>query len=91
MADNTCHFGLNNFFADNGLEHDDHPTRLYFPADGGQMRACVRRVFDDPGLRFVFSNRSKLPVILDADGRELFGDGYEFEPCLLYTSPSPRD
>ena len=80
MADNTCHFGLNNFFADNGLEHDDHPTRLYFPADGGQMRACVRRVFDDPGLRFVFSNRSKLPVILDADGRELFGDGYEFEP-----------
>ena len=80
MADNTCHFGLNNFFADNGLEHDDHPTRLYFPADGGQMRACVRRVFDDPGLRFVFSNRSKLPVILDAEGRELFGDGYEFEP-----------
>ncbi len=41
MADNTCHFGLNNFFADNGLEHDEHPTRLYFPADGGQMRACV--------------------------------------------------
>ena len=80
MADNTCHFGLNNFFADNGLEHDEHPTRLYFPADGGQMRACVRRVFDDPGLRFVFSNRSKLPVILDAEGRELFGDGYEFEP-----------
>ncbi len=80
MADNTCHFGLNNFFADNGLDHDDHPTRLYFPADGGQMRACVRRVFDDPGLRFVFSNRSKLPVILDENGVELFGDGYVFEP-----------
>ncbi len=80
MADNTCHFGLNNFFADNGLEHDEHPTRLYFPADGGQMRACVRKVFDDPGLRFVFSNRSKLPVILGAHGEELFGDGYEFEP-----------
>jgi transketolase len=80
MADNTCHFGLNNFFADNGLDHDDHPTRLYFPADGGQMRACVRRVFADPGLRFVFSNRSKLPVILDENGVELFGDGYVFEP-----------
>ncbi len=80
MADNTCHFGLNNFFADNGLEHDEHPTRLYFPADGGQMRACVRRVFNDPGLRFVFSNRSKLPVILGENGEELFGDGYEFTP-----------
>ena len=44
------------------------------------MRACVRRVFHDPGLRFVFSNRSKLPVILGADGEELYGEGYEFEP-----------
>jgi transketolase C-terminal domain/subunit len=80
MADNTCHFGLNNFFADNGLEDDEHPTRLYFPADGGQMRACVRRVYSDPGMRFVFSNRSKLPVILDPDGGELYGERYVFEP-----------
>jgi transketolase len=80
MADNTCHFGLNNFFADNGLDHDEHPTRLYFPADGGQMRACVRRVFEDPGLRFVFSTRSKLPVILREDGKELYGEGYTFLP-----------
>jgi len=80
MADNTCHFGLNNFFADNGLEHDEHPTRLYFPADGGQMRACVQSIWNDPGLRFVFSNRSKLPVILDEDGHEMFGDGYRFDP-----------
>ena len=80
MADNTCHFGLNNFFADNGLDDDNVPTRLYFPADGGQMRACVRRVFNDPGLRFVFSNRSKLPVILDASGNELFGGTYQFQP-----------
>ena len=80
MADNTCHFGLNNFFADNGLVDDATPTRLYFPADGGQMRACVERVFGDPGLRFVFSNRSKLPVILDENGGELFGEGYVFEP-----------
>jgi hypothetical protein len=32
MADNTCHFGLNQFFLDNGLE-DGYETRLYFPAD----------------------------------------------------------
>ena len=80
MADNTCHFGLNNFFADNGLDDDALPTRLYFPADGGQMKACVRRVFSDPGLRFVFSTRSKMPVLLDQTGGELYGDGYVFEP-----------
>jgi transketolase len=80
MADNTCHFGLNNFFADNGLDDEDPPTRLYFPADGGQMTACVKRVFHDPGLRFVFSTRSKVPVILDESGADLHGEGYVFEP-----------
>ena len=49
MADNTCHFGLNNLFADNGLEEGDS-TRLYFPADAGQMRACVRAVFAEEGF-----------------------------------------
>lgn len=29
MADNTCHFGINSFFADNGLA-DGYETRLYF-------------------------------------------------------------
>jgi transketolase len=80
MADNTCHFGLNNFFADNGLEDDDLPTRLYFPADGGQMKACVEAVFHDPGLRFIFSTRSRVPDILDAEGHPLHGEGYVFEP-----------
>jgi transketolase len=80
MADNTCHFGLNNFFADNGLDDEDPPTRLYFPADGAQMAACVKRVFHDPGLRFVFSTRSKVPPILDGNGDPLHGEGYVFEP-----------
>jgi transketolase len=79
MADNTCHFGLNNFFADNGLEEEDH-TRLYFPADGSQMRAVLERVFEDPGLRFVFSTRSSVPTILAEDGSERFGGSYRFEP-----------
>lgn len=80
MADNTCHFGLNNCFADNGLEDDHHPTRLYFPADAGQMKACVEAVFHDPGLRFIFSTRSKVPNLLDEQGHDLHGDGYIFEP-----------
>ncbi len=79
MADNTCHFGLNNMFADNGL-NDGYETRLYFPADAGQMKACVEVVFNDPGLRFIFSTRSKVPNLLDAGGKELYGEGYTFTP-----------
>jgi transketolase len=79
ILDNTCHFGINNFFADGGLGPDD-TTRLYFPADQHQMRALVARVFHDPGLRFIFSPRSALPDILDASGKPLYADGYRFEP-----------
>ncbi|MGK7876590.1 MAG: transketolase C-terminal domain-containing protein [Xenococcaceae cyanobacterium] len=79
MADNTCHFGLNNLFADNGLD-DGGETRLYFPADVNQMAACVEAVFDQPGLRFIFSTRSKVPNLLDADGNELYSEGYTFVP-----------
>ena len=79
MADNTCHFGINNMFADNGLD-DGYETRLYFPADANQMRAVVNRVFQDPGLRFIFSTRSKVPMVLGAEGNELFGGDYTFTP-----------
>ncbi len=79
MADNTCHFGLNNFFADNGLD-DSSETRLYFPADASQMKACVKAVFNDPGMRFIFSTRSKTPNILNAQGDDLYGGSYSFMP-----------
>ena len=79
MADNTCHFGINNMFADNGLE-DGYETRLYFPADAAQMTACVETVFHDPGLRFIFSTRSKTPNILDDKGNDFYGKGYTFVP-----------
>ncbi|MEB3251149.1 MAG: transketolase C-terminal domain-containing protein [Cyanobacteriota bacterium] len=79
MADNTCHFGINNMFADNGLD-DGYETRLYFPADANQMKACVKAVFHNPGLRFIFSTRSKTPILLDSSGNELFGGNYQFTP-----------
>lgn len=79
MADNTCHFGINNMFADNGLD-DGYETRLYFPADANQMKACIDAVFFDPGLRFIFSTRSKVPYILNSEGNHFFGDGYKFIP-----------
>merc|ERR1711935_815057 len=57
MADNTCHFGINNMFADNGLE-DQYTTRLYFPGDFLQVKACVESIFHDEGLRFLYTIRS---------------------------------
>ena len=79
MSDNTCHFGLNNFFADNYVE-EGSPTGLYFPADVNQMDSVVKRIFHDHGLRFIFSNRSKTPLILDSNGDSFYGKGYEFTP-----------
>ncbi len=78
MADNTCHFGVNSLFADNGLA--DTQSWLYFPADPAQMTAVVKRVFFDKGIRFIFSTRSKVPYILKEDGSRYFGDDYEFVP-----------
>src|SRR4030095_4764193 len=64
-ADNTCHFGINNTFANNGLPEDGHvKTRLYFPCDQHQFKACVKKIFNDEGLRFIFSTRSAVPDIL---------------------------
>ncbi len=79
MADNTCHFGINIFFADNGLPEKD-ATRLYFPADSNQMRAVLQEVFHDEGLRFVFSTRSATPFILNTHGETFFDKNYRFVP-----------
>ncbi|MCA8989476.1 MAG: transketolase [Planctomycetaceae bacterium] len=81
MADNTCHFGINNFFAHNGLPDEGHDTtRLYFPADQHQMRACLRKIFPQPGLRFLFTTRSGVPDILDDSGKQFYGEDYDFVP-----------
>lgn len=79
MADNTCHFGINNLFADNGLEDDD-TTRLYFPADASQLESLLKTTFDDKGLRYVYSTRSATPFILNENGENFYGDDYTFKP-----------
>jgi transketolase len=81
MADNTCHFGINSMLADGGVEplHGPDTTRLYFPADQHQFAACVQRIFNDPGLRFLFSTRAAVPDILDEQGKPLYA-GKPFDP-----------
>ena len=81
MADNTCHFGINSMLADGGLDphHGPYTTRLYFPADQHQFAACVKRIFNDPGLRFLFSTRAAVPDILDEQGKPLYA-GKPFDP-----------
>jgi transketolase C-terminal domain/subunit len=81
MADNTCHFGLNGMFADGGVDpvHGPDTTRLYFPADQHQFAACVKQIFHDPGLRFLFSTRATVPDILDVEGKPLYLN-QPFEP-----------
>src|SRR3954469_21907408 len=81
MADNTCHFGINSMFADGGVipGHGEDETRLYFPADQHQFAACVKRIFNDEGLRFLFTTRSTVPDILGEDGKPFY-QGKSFEP-----------
>ncbi len=79
IADNTCHFGINLFLADCGIPEKDD-TRLYFAADALQLKAIVESIWNDPGARFVFTTRSKVPFILKEDGSKFFGEGYVFTP-----------
>src|SRR3954468_16758733 len=81
MADNTCHFGINSMIADGGVKpgHGQDTTRLYFPADQHQFAACVKRIYNDPGLRFLFSTRSAVPDLLDEAGKPFY-QGKSFEP-----------
>ena len=81
MADNTCHFGINSMYADGGVTpvRGEDTTRLYFPVDQHQFAACVKRTFNDPGLRFVFSTRAAVPDILGEDNKPLF-EGKPFNP-----------
>jgi len=79
IADNTCHFGINNLFLDGGIgEHDQ--TQLYFPADEQQLAAILDAIFDADGVRVVMTTRSAVPTILDEGGQPAFGGGYVFHP-----------
>merc|ERR1712159_226734 len=77
MADNTCHYGINPMFCDNGLE-GRQASPLYFPAEKFQADKMMEKIFWDPGLRFIFSLRSPVPQLLDEAGKPYYTDSYEF-------------
>ncbi|MGA2810483.1 MAG: transketolase C-terminal domain-containing protein [Candidatus Acidiferrum sp.] len=85
MGDNTCHFGINSMFADGGVKpgHGQDLTRLYFPVDQHQFAACIKQIYGDAGLRFVFTTRAPVPDILGGDGKALY-EGKPFEPGKDY-------
>src|SRR6202522_1903788 len=92
MADNTCHFGINSMFADGGVKpsHSQDTTRLYFPVDQHQFDACIKRIYGDPGLRFVFTTRAPVPDILDRGGKPRY-QGKPFEPGKDYVVREAKD
>lgn len=52
---------------------------LIVPADANQTDRAVRCALGMQGNVAIAMGRSKLPIILDADGAPLFGERYEFE------------
>jgi len=79
MADNTCHYGINIMLADCGIAENDK-TALYFPADALQLKSVVETIWNDPGIRFVFTLRSVTPFICKEDGSRLYDGDYTFKP-----------
>ncbi len=78
IADNTCHFGINIFAANSGLQAHD-TTRLYYAADALQLKHLVEGIWKDRGVRYVFTTRSKVPYILNEKGEKFF-EKYTFVP-----------
>jgi len=78
MADNNSHFGVNIMFEDGQI--GDCTTRMYMFADNLQLEKGMRKIFNDPGVRFVHTSRAAVPTILKEDGGDFFGPGYSFEP-----------
>lgn len=54
------------------------PGGRLFPADGWQMRACVREALGLPGRRIVYSCRAPVPDLTDVNDELMFATDYRF-------------
>ena len=71
MADNTCHFGLNNMFAANGLASEDGTSRLYFPADQRSDLGLELQVAELVREKALHLTREEVPHAISVEVEEL--------------------
>lgn len=62
-----------------GVLNNLYGYRIIIPADPNQTDRVIRYIARERGNFFVGMGRSKLPVILDTQGKPFFGRDYEFE------------
>ena len=67
------------------------PRGCTSPADQHQFAAkCIKTIFNDPGLRFLFSNRAPVPDLLDDAGKPLYKDQpFEQGKDYIVREPGP--
>ena len=53
---------------------------LYFAADAAQLKSLVSTIWNDAGIRYVFTTRSKVPFIAKEDGSKYYDESYQFVP-----------
>ncbi|NPA95236.1 MAG: transketolase [Thermodesulfobacteria bacterium] len=63
-----------------GLMENLFGFSIFMPADPNQTDRIVRYVATTTGNCFVGMGRSKMPMVLDLDGKPFFGKDYEFIP-----------
>ncbi len=63
-----------------GLMENLFGFSIFMPADPNQTDRIVRHVATSKGNCFVGMGRSKLPVVLDLDGKPFFSKDYQFVP-----------
>jgi transketolase len=62
-----------------GAFRDFFGWKVVVPSDPNQTDRAVRWAAAAPGDVAIAMGRSKLPVVLDTQGRPVFGEGYDFE------------
>ncbi len=63
-----------------GLMQNIFGFSIFMPADPNQTDRIIRYVACNQGNCFVGMGRSKLPVVLDSNGKPFFDEGYKFVP-----------
>ena len=81
-------------------QYNDNTIDMYLGTPGLGAIVCVPTptvdsICDDSAIREVLEELGDVPVLLKCtvppDMLQTYGSNVTYNPCLLYTSPSPRD